>query len=209
MIFEVEIKLLSPLSLSSGGADTSLDVEIVHDKYGQPYFPAKRLKGLLYESAKEVAEMSEYAGKPLFSLEELDNLFQHNIETERQLIVHNLYLGDHEKVSKALAYLEQKYSDVITPDDVLGAYTSIRYQTAIDADTGLALDSSLRNLRVMDAGHTFKGSMEIVAGSENDALILALACRNLHFAGAKRNRGFGAIECSFTGMDKIIADGLK
>ena len=53
------IKALSPLHLGSGQADVNVDAEVIHDDAGLPYFPAKRFKGLLYESALEVAEMSE------------------------------------------------------------------------------------------------------------------------------------------------------
>ena len=59
--FDVTIKVESSIHLGSGQADINIDSEIVHDAYGLPYFPAKRFKGLLYESAVEIYEMFELA----------------------------------------------------------------------------------------------------------------------------------------------------
>ena len=56
---DVTIEVLSPIHLGSGQADVNIDSEIVHDAFGFPYFPAKRFKGLLYESALEIREMFE------------------------------------------------------------------------------------------------------------------------------------------------------
>ena len=72
---ELQIKLLSDMHLGSGKADVNLDADIVYDENGMPYFPAKRLKGLLYESAKEILEMSAVSGKLLFTEEAVENLF--------------------------------------------------------------------------------------------------------------------------------------
>lgn len=47
---QIEVTLFSPLQLGSGKADVILDSEAVHDRYGLPYFPGKRFKGLLYEA---------------------------------------------------------------------------------------------------------------------------------------------------------------
>ena len=92
---ELQIKLLSDMHLGSGKADVNLDADIVYDENGMPYFPAKRLKGLLYESAKEILEMSAVSGKLLFTEEAVENLFGHNTAARQdsscQMIIHNLY----------------------------------------------------------------------------------------------------------------------
>ena len=96
---ELQIKLLSDMHLGSGKADVNLDADIVYDENGMPYFPAKRLKGLLYESAKEILEMSAVSGKLLFTEEAVENLFGHNTAARQdsscQMIIHNLYLKDY------------------------------------------------------------------------------------------------------------------
>ena len=72
---DVTIKILSPIHLSSGQADVNIDSEIVRDAFGFPYFPAKRFKGLLYESAVEVLEMFELSRLDTKNLPKLDDIF--------------------------------------------------------------------------------------------------------------------------------------
>ena len=191
---KVKIELLAPLHLGSGGADVNVDAEVVHDEYGLPYFPAKRLKGLIYESALEVLEMSKLSGSEFFAEQDLANLFKRTVDSSIDLIIHDFYLANYEEMAKSWAYLQDKYGDIVTAKDVLVEYTDLRYQTAID-DTGITKEGSLRNLRVVDAGIVFEGNIEISGGSEVHDIILALALKNLRNVGAKRNRGLGNVEC--------------
>lgn len=209
MKIQMEIAVKSPLHLGSGQADVSLDAEVIHDEYGMPYFPAKRLKGLLYESAKEVYEMSALSGKAFFSLLELDELFQHGTNSSEQMIIHNFYLPDYQAKCASWRYLQQKYANIITAADVLEEYTEVRYQTEIDKLTGTAKDNSLHNIRVVEAGVAFNGVIEIANGTKKQKQIIALACRNLKYAGSKRNRGFGKIECTFAGIDAAINEIMR
>lgn len=210
---ELQIKLLSDMHLGSGKADVNLDADIVYDENGMPYFPAKRLKGLLYESAKEILEMSAVSGKLLFTEEAVENLFGHNTASRQdsscQMIIHNLYLQDYEQNKNAWDYLTSQYPAILNSQAVLDEYTYIRYQTSIDEVTGTALEHSLHNLRVLKAGCCFKGTIRIINGDAQAELIMAAACKNLHYAGGKRNRGLGKLDCSFPNMEAIISSGLK
>lgn len=192
----VYVKALSPLHLGSGQADVNVDAEVIHDDVGLPYFPAKRFKGLLYESALEVAEMAELSGLNLLKKAEIDSLFQRGCAGEAQLIVPNLYLEDQAAMHESWAYLEKAFPALFQPSDVLESYTSLRYQTKIDRETGTAADTSLHNMRVVDAGLVFKGEIAIIDGNRRDWEIFALALRNLSEAGLKRTRGFGHITCT-------------
>ena len=52
MKYKLQIQLKSDLCASSGDSFGSLiDNDICYDKYGFPYIPAKRLKGILREEA--------------------------------------------------------------------------------------------------------------------------------------------------------------
>lgn len=202
----IRVAALSPLALGSGGGDVNVDSDIVRDETGLPYFPAKRLKGLLYESGLEVAEMAELSGLSLFTRADLDALFQHGCLGETQLIFSNLELADAAEMAADWRYLEERYPAIFQAQDVFETYASLRYQTKIDSATGTAADNSLRNLRVLDTpvrkgGEvqplTFAGVLEVQPGSERAFTILALAARNLSRAGLKRTRGFGRIACTF------------
>lgn len=200
----VRVQLLSPIHLGSGQADVNVDAEVIHDDVGLPYFPAKRFKGLLYESALEVAEMAELSGLPLFRQQDLDVLFQHGSTSEQQFIVSNLYLPDYEQMHQDWQQLEQNFPTLFQAGDVLAQYTSLRYQTKIDAETGTAADTSLHNMRVIEEGLTFTGTLSIQNGNQQAFTILALALRNLSQAGLKRTRGFGHIACTMEQDGKDI-----
>lgn len=196
---KIEIELLSPLQLSSGREDIIHDSDAVHDSYGVPYFPGKRLKGLLYESALELVEMGAK-----FNKRDIDILFGNIGET--RIRIDNFYLQgsteaeDAEKIRSSWSYLENKYPEIFNTENVWQSYTEVRHQTKIDEATGTAEDKSLRNMRVVQKGLPFPfiGDIYLLAGANrinDDESIVEQALLNLRFAGSKRNRGFGRIKC--------------
>lgn len=211
-LFTLRVKLLSPLHLGSGEEDVVIDAEIVHDECGIPYFPGKRLKGLLYESALEVAEMLELLEEnhdkinALFNKNDVDKLFQRGClsDNDHQLIVPNLYFNDYDNMKNEWLILQKVYPEQFHPIDVLEQYTSIRYQTKIDKKTGVAADTSLHNMRVLNSGLEFMGNIEVRGASKLQMEIIALAVRNLNQAGMKRNRGFGQLMCFMENNGKDI-----
>lgn len=199
---DVRIKVETPLHLGSGQADINLDAEIVHDEFGLPYFPAKRFKGLLYESAVEIFEMFELAKMNTKNLANPENIFHRysddsgNVE-DVQVIVPNFYicpLDEYQKLCEDWSYLQTKYKEIFRPSDVLKNFTSIRYQTKLE--NGVAAKGSLHNLNVLNAGIEFCGKIEILNCDDKVLNLMALALKNLKSAGTKRNRGFGRITCA-------------
>lgn len=195
---QVEVKLLSPLQLGSGKADVILDSEAVHDRYGLPYFPGKRFKGLLYESAIEMAEISNGSW---FTKEEVDALFGHGSTDKVVMRIDNLTLNNYEKMQTQWKYLQESFPGLFDKDALWESYTSVRYQTAIDKN-GIADEGSLHNLRVVDAGLKFTGSICLLQDVPKGQEILEKALMNLRYAGAKRNRGCGHICCRLVDVSK-------
>lgn len=191
--YKIRIVVKSSLQLSTNKSDIMIDTEIVHDQYGMPYFPAKRFKGLLYESALEMAEISH---ENWMTISEIDNLFGLN-NTESKLRIENFYLPDYEQMCRDWQYLNNQYKGIFTKQNVLDLYTDIRFQTAIDRETGTAKSTSLYNMQVVDDGTEFEGNIELVEDTDKNLLILILALKNLRFVGAKRNRGYGEIICKW------------
>ncbi len=190
--FKIKITTESPLQLGYGKADIIIDTEVVHDKYGIPYFPAKRFKGLLYESAVEV---SEIMGERTFTKDDIKKLFGQGKNGIAGFRIGNFYVKDYDKMRADWQYLNDKYRGFFTQQSVLSLYTDIRYQTTIDKETGTTVDGSLHNMRVVDAGTEFYGDLVLFEDDEINKKILSLALKNLRFAGAKRNRGCGRIRC--------------
>ena len=127
----IKIKTLAPIHLSSGQADINVDAEVIHDAYGMPYFPARRFRGLLYESAIEAVEMAELSNRKFLTIDTVNELFHHKLTTV-QMVVPDFYLENYGQMKTDWAYLQEHYGAYLQPEDVLGEYTSIRYQTEID-----------------------------------------------------------------------------
>ena len=208
--YEVKIKTVSPIHLSSGQADVTIDAEVIHDDCGLPYFPAKRFKGLLYESAMEVLEMAVLCGEELVDQQTIEELFQHGMASRARLIFHDFHLVNYAAMHQELQYIEKAYGEIIQPADVLAEYTSVRYQTAIDSD-GVAMKNSLHNMRVVDGGLEFYGTVELLNPEPRHERAFVLALRNLKTAGLKRNRGFGQIECFLANgnLDQLVNQALS
>ena len=209
--YTLRIEALSPLALTSGKADVTLDSAIVHDKYGIPLFPAKRLRGLLYESAVEVAEMAELSGRGFLTRRTVAELFRHGEGQDSlvRLSLHDLHPEGYEELSADLAYLMARYEAALSPLDVLEEYTTVRFQTEIDKESGTARDNSLHNMQAALADDlVFSGEITLTGGEARHAEALALACANLRTVGLKRNRGFGKIRCTLSGGEELLLTAL-
>lgn len=191
--YTLTIEALSPIHLGAGRADLLIDAEIAHDEFGMPYFPAKRLKGLLYESALELAEMS---GEACFAISELKHLFGQDEEGRSGFSISNLYLPEYREKREGWEYLFKEYRGLFNKHNVLESYTELRFQTKIDPETGTALAGSLHNIRLVNSGTRFSAALELMEDTAQNEKILEMACLNLRYAGAKRNRGCGHIRCA-------------
>ena len=202
-MYTLTIKLLSPTMLMSGQGDVNTDSTIIHDRYGIPYIPAKRVRGVLYESALEVAEMMELSKLDTFTIEDVNLLFNRStdnqlVEDNPKLAISNLTIADYDAVASDIEALQsdEHLKKIFTKDRILGEYTSMRYYTSIKKNKGIALEGTLHNSRVLNRHLEFKGNIAIDYMTETERLILSCAARNLTGIGGKRNRGFGRIECT-------------
>lgn len=189
--------------LMSGQGDVNTDSTIIHDWYGIPYIPAKRVRGVLYESALEVAEMMELSKLDAFTIEDVNILFNRStddqlVEDNPKLAISNLTIADYDTVANDIAALQsdKNLNKIFTKDRILGEYTSMRYYTSIVKNSGTAREGTLHNSRVLNRNLEFKGHITIDDMTDTERLILSCAVRNLTGIGGKRNRGFGRIECT-------------
>lgn len=197
--YSVVITLESPLHLGTGHADVIVDAEAARDEFGMPIFPGKRLKGLLYESALELAEISSNG---LFSKSDVEKLFAQSKDEnviESAVRIENFHLPNYEKMCDGWEYLRKRYSGLFTRNEVWESYSELRTQVSIDSQTGAAKEGALRNIRAVDAGLIFVGNIILVESTPINEKIIKYALLNLRYAGAKRNRGFGRIKCTIQG----------
>lgn len=197
--YTIKVELISPLLLGSGvgWGGSLIDTDIVFDDYGLPYFPARRLKGMLRESALEVVEMFQQSGLGWFELSDVDHVFGKKGSAGGASIVFlNLYLTGYGDAVLWLEWALAAYDNILTKEAVLDALTEIRHQTAINMQDGIAEENSLRTLRVLNPGQTLAGSVLVDCPSKTVTGLLALACANLRRIGSKRTRGLGEVGCS-------------
>lgn len=198
----IVIKTESPLLLGSAeGKSSIIDTDIVYDKYGLPYFPARRLKGLLRESAKEVKEMLSLAKIRNYSDEDIDEIFGKKGSFDGPAVVFkNLYLKDYFEIIEWLKWGFEHCSAVLSKDTVLETFTEIRQCTAIN-EHGIADEGSLRTIRVLKPEYVFQGVIQVYEDCKRTSELLALACANLRHVGSKRTRGLGEVFCTLWDKD--------
>ena len=120
--------------LMSGQGDVNTDSTIIHDRYGIPYIPAKRVRGVLYESALEVAEMMELSKLDTFTIEDVNVLFNRSTDNQfaednPKLAISNLTIDDYDAVASDIEALQsdEHLKKIFTKERILGEYTSMRY----------------------------------------------------------------------------------
>lgn len=203
---EIRIEIKSPVILGSGESGGSvIDTDIVYDAYGIPYFPAKRLKGLLRESALEILEMFNLCGVGWCSKEDFIQAFGKRGEVESILVLHQLRVKGYENLCKWIEWAKTNYSGLFFTENVLETFTSLRQLTAVDVN-GIAKKVSLRTVRVLNEGHILSGKVHFAREDEFDRILqlLAYACTNLRHVGSMRTRGYGKVSCSLWQGDKDI-----
>jgi CRISPR-associated protein Csx10 len=195
--YKIWVKALSPMLLASGeGWGPVIDTDITYENWGIPIFPARRLKGLLRESAVEVLEMAELSGLA-FGLDykqDIDKIFGTG-QNQGVFCFEDLKINGYKDVLEWVEWAENSFPELITPEAILTALTITRQQTAIN-EQGTTQEHSLRTVRVLKAGQEFEGEVSILTGSGAAVKILSLACQNLCWVGSKRNRGYGKVDCA-------------
>jgi CRISPR/Cas system CSM-associated protein Csm3 (group 7 of RAMP superfamily) len=194
--YSLKVELLSPALVGSGeGYGAIIDSDVVFDEVGLPYIPAKRIKGCLLDSAREVKEMFEKAGIS-FDIFFPRVFGDQGAAGSAPVYFSNLYIESYRENKAWLEYYltEGKYKQILSKDSILETFTEIRQQTRI-TDDGVASEHSLRSSRVIKKGVIFVG--DVTAEDDSGEVIdtLALAVLNFRSFGTARNRGFGEIRC--------------
>ena len=192
--YKILIELKSDLCVSDGGVYNSMiDMDICQDVHGFPYIPAKRLRGCLRECAEELNDWSDTS-------EHIDiaGLFgdKGKYDNKAKVRIGNAYLENYDDNKKIV----WKLSDLklMHPQNVLGLYTSVRTQTRIDYETGVAVPTTLRTMRVANKGLKFISEVEILESdiqkAEEYRKAMEDCCTMLRHMGISRTRGLGEVK---------------
>lgn len=197
--YKLTIKLKSDSLIGSGqGFGVLIDSDVVFDDVGIPYIPARRVKGLLRDSAEELNSSALYS-QPT----DIASIFGKAGGAEVNSYFSDLKLNGADEFKPWLQYLYQsELKNFINPEAVKDNYTLTRTQTAIEVEDkekfGTAKENSLRAARVLKKGLEFTGIIQ----TNTDKDFLINTAKNLKWLGTKRNRGFGNVECVITEEDK-------
>lgn len=200
--YKLYMKLLSDAIIASDkGYGAIIDTDVVFDEVGLPYIPAKRLKGVLKESAEILSNIFKQAGIN-FNIDIYDIFGSQgnvSLETEAKFIVPNLYIEEYEKTrdffhllfSDELNGNTNRSQFKILKEDVIDFFTNARMHTAIDSELGKTKKHSLRSTRVINKNTVFSNSFQIDEKYINQLIYICNAAKNI---GSKRNRGFGEVK---------------
>ncbi|MBI4854565.1 MAG: CRISPR-associated protein [Acidobacteria bacterium] len=207
----LQLELLSPTLVGSGiGYGTNIDSDVVFDDSGIPFIPAKRIKGCLLDSIREVETLFSIADIEKSEIQIKQAFGKTGDENSALIYFSNLYIKDYEQNRAWLRYFlkSKNYKNIVTNEQILKTFTEIRQQTKID-NGGVAYEHSLRTIRVLNKGLTFYGNVEIRTDQEQITNTLLLACLNFRRFGTKRNRGFGEVKCLLFESGEVLSINKK
>jgi len=201
----LHISLRSDCVFGSGsGMNSQTDIEVQQDRYGCPFLSGKTLKGLL----------AEECGNILCSLE------KQGILDDWGDVAHKMFgfpgAGYNQENSVRFGNAELPHflkeairnevdNQRIAPAEILSALTSIRYQTAVAFDSGVAKEKSLRSKRVIIRGTPFEAQLTVL-DDEKTLQLLSACVKALRRVGLGRNRGTGEVRLTLKdaqGLDVI------
>ena len=194
----LQIELKSDLCAGSGESLGSLiDTDICYDRYGFPYIPSKRLKGLIRESFIEYMDWSnneklKTIKQELFGVE--------NSRNSGNLKVDNAYFENIDKIEDDIENIDKKYKKYLTKQRIVELNTDIRYQTAVDDATGVAKENSLRSTRTLEKGNIFNSIIE--CDNQEEIEILERCVKLITHIGNNRTRGLGEVKCYIIDYNK-------
>ena len=180
---KIEIKLNSDLCCYSGEVyNTSVDVDVVYDKYGIPYIPAKRIKGCIKEAALELNDMG--------LLTHYKEIFGEEGNCPAIFSLSNAKIKDYDKIVEEIKSFNS--DELCEAQKILNLYTYTRTQTTIDEKTGSAKENSLRTLRVVKKGLTFNAELDFRNKEYLEEFKNAVSM--VKHMGVSRTRGLGLVE---------------
>jgi CRISPR-associated protein Csx10 len=223
---KLTIELLSDTCLGSGAGLAGLvDQELLYDSLGFPMANGKTIKGWLVEACadiisgiqKPIPEWLLNSSKRLFGnpgdgLDETllfigdahfpDDIRAQEIQDfkkEKREVIENRNIRSNEEKHQRII---TKFNNRINANKT--SYSRVRHQTAIE-DTGIAKDSSLRTIRVINSGNTLISELHYLGNESDKETDLALLCAVVSCVrriGLNRTRGLGKVRCSLSTNDE-------
>lgn len=201
--FLVEIDLISEAIFGNGEASTSfVDIEILKDDIGIPFFKGKTFKGKLREEVYEIEKLL-IKNNVISDNNITEALFGKEGEYNATILKFSDCKID-SKIENNLRYAIEE--NIINKDELTEAFTEIRTFTKID-DKGIAEIGRLRQARVMRKG--VKLYMNISCQRELTQIekgVLSYGISALRNIGMMESRGKGQVRCRLLEEGKDVTE---
>lgn len=183
---KIVIELLSDACIASGdGYNSVVDTDVVYDDHGIPYLPAKRVKGCIREAALELCDLD------VISKEQYTSLFGSEGQAHSAFWLSNAYIENYDLMLRELRAFPEELTG---RQNVLEQFTYLRTQTAVDLESGVAQENSLRTMRVVRKNLKFVAECGMYHEQDKDTLIKAVSI--VKHMGMSRTRGLGLVKVS-------------
>ncbi len=192
----LRIELLSDTTFSRGESSAVADIEVERDRWGVPYIGGRTVRGLLRDSwlsmQDHFPQLHQAARRVLGDSFALDDTCR-------------LRIGDAVLPSRMLSVVRaaaQRSRNALPAMAVLDGFSTLRYQTAEDRETGAPDETTLRSSRVVLRGFAFDAPLLWLDGylpCQQDVQLLALCALATRHGGLLRNRGRGHIRITLVG----------
>lgn len=199
----IKIKLLSESIFGNGGSENnSVDIDILKDEIGVPYFKGKSLKGKLREEAEYITNYIKSDRVDLKSM--MYELFGRSGEFNNN----TLKFSDctiSENIWKNLKYAVDS-KKIISKNDIVNSFTEVRSFTRINEE-GFTENGSLRQARVIKKNLVLYCNIETIKDLSNiEKGLLAASIAALRNLGSMESRGKGLVSCRLYENGKDVTD---
>ncbi len=203
----LRIELLSDSTFSRGeGTAGIVDTEVERDGFGMPFIGGRAVRGLLRDSwlsmSQHFPDLEQAAERVLGRSQALDESCR-------------LRIGDATlptPIRTMVRRAAEREEHPLPRTAILDAFTTIRYQTAEDRESGAPEGTTLRSSRVVIRGLVFEASLSWLAGYQptvDDVRLLALCALATRHGGLLRNRGRGHIRVTLDGAAQATRKHLE
>lgn len=195
----LKIELLSDATFSRGeGAAGVVDTEVERDELGMPFIGGKTVRGLLRDSwlsmSRHFPGLTDAAERVLGRAQAVDE--------SCRLRIGDAILPPVIRAAVCQAMDPTRRAHPLSSGTILDGFTSIRYQTAEDRETGAPDITTLRSSRVVLRSFSFQASLSWLDDYRPipaDVRHLALCALATRHGGLLRNRGRGHIRITLDG----------
>lgn len=160
------------------------DISVLTDEYGFPFFKGGTLKGIFREELKRFLEFRGLSKTEIY--QKVGELLGHSgddDDSNGKLVFTDLTLSPYVKktiIGELGAGNPMRITDI---------FSNVRTFTAIEDETGIVKEGSLRMARCVNKGNVFYGEID---GEDNETVKSVLGM--IKYIGTMRNRGFGNVE---------------